>query len=117
MWVAVVEVRIQADDTEQLLHPLILLATLDQAKVDQRLGDDVAHRHARVKRGEGVLKDNLQPLSLLAQQFAVLARPLDPTDHPLPAGAPNPLRQSPRQPSLAAPRFTAPPHALARVHL
>jgi hypothetical protein len=40
-------------------------------EVGERLGDDVADRHARVQRGEGILEDHLEVLALLAQRLSV----------------------------------------------
>jgi hypothetical protein len=48
-----------------LAHPLVgFLAALRQAHHLQRLGDDVAHGHARAERGIGVLKDQLRALAV-----------------------------------------------------
>ena len=70
MRVAVDEIGVQAHDPEQLLDALSPLACGQDIVYIQRFPNDVAHRHARVQRGIGVLKDHLHtpphPPQLLA---------------------------------------------------
>ena len=93
--VAVDEVRVQANDPHDLLHLLLRLAPTRDSKVAQRLGDDVAHRHARVQGRVGVLEDHLDllahPAQLLATQLGHVHVPeehaarrggLEPNDDP-----------------------------------
>ena len=57
--VAVVVLGVQADRLEQLLDgPFALPVSLQQAVDRERLGDDRAHRLARVQRRVGVLEDH-----------------------------------------------------------
>ena len=78
MGVAIDEVRVQADDAQQLLDALLAGGAVAEAMDGQRLTDDVAHGHARVQRGVGVLEDHLHVTARLAhvgaahlRQFAV----------------------------------------------
>src|SRR4029077_14809295 len=57
--VAIGEVRVEADQTQQLLHPDVPVSGAADAKVVQRLLEDVPDRHARVEGGERVLEDHL----------------------------------------------------------
>ena len=50
----------QADLAGQHLDPVVERAALRDPVVLQRLADDVADPEARVQRGVGVLKDDLQ---------------------------------------------------------
>ena len=69
--VAVDEARVQADQRQQLLHPRAHRLPPSPQVVDlDRLGDDVADRHARVERGVRVLEDHLH----VAAHLAHLAR-------------------------------------------
>src|ERR1035441_795485 len=49
MWIAVVEVGVEADGAQQLLHTRILRAPADHLEVDEGLGEHGADRHARVE--------------------------------------------------------------------
>ena len=68
--VAVVEVRIQADDLQQLLDPLVLRPAAQQAEVLEWLGDDIADGHPRIQGRVGVLEDHLQLAAVLPQFLA-----------------------------------------------
>ena len=47
--IAVDEVGIEPDHAHHLLHPLLRRLAAGDPEVAERLGDDVAHRHARVQ--------------------------------------------------------------------
>src|SRR2546422_4968336 len=83
MRVAVVEVGVEADDAEQLLHASVALASSHHAEVVERLRDDVADRHARVQGRKRVLEDHLQLPAVLAQLLAPELRQLDVTEKDL----------------------------------
>ncbi len=57
--IAIGVVGIKPDDAQQLLHPLLARLALRQAVNRKRLRDDAAHRHTRVERSVGILKDHL----------------------------------------------------------
>ena len=57
--VATDKIGIEAHDAQQLLHPLLAAGRVADAVDGQRLADDVAHSHARIQRGIGVLEDHL----------------------------------------------------------
>src|SRR5437763_14002042 len=69
MWVAVGKVRVEADDPQQLLDPLLLFAAAGKIMDLQRLADDAAHGHTWVQARVRVLKDHLH-LSTHAAQIA-----------------------------------------------
>ena len=50
----------EADGAKKLLDALAAVLPRIEVVDPQRLGDDVAHRHARVQRGVRVLEDDLQ---------------------------------------------------------
>src|SRR5205823_3281561 len=60
-------VRVEAHDLEQLLRAATTRAAVADVVDEQRLRDDVTDRHARIERGVGVLEDDLQLASYLAQ--------------------------------------------------
>ena len=69
--VAVDEVGIEANDLEQLLHPILALFFGRANVVNfERFADDAADGHARVERGVGILKDHLHAAAHLAQLLA-----------------------------------------------
>ena len=49
----------QADDLQQFAHPRFARSGIADLVHPHRLGQDLAHRHARIERGVGVLKDDL----------------------------------------------------------
>jgi hypothetical protein len=49
----------QADDIEELAHALLARGLVADLVHVERLGEDLAHRHARVERGIGILEDDL----------------------------------------------------------
>jgi hypothetical protein len=60
MGVPVDVLRVETDELEQLLHPLAPAALRNDLAVDLKwLADDVPDRHARVQRGVGILKNDL----------------------------------------------------------
>src|ERR1700736_51004 len=73
MRVPVREVRVQADQPQQLLDPSVALLSSSDVEVVQRLRDDVADSHPWVERRERVLKDDL-PLSAHTAQPATAQR-------------------------------------------
>ncbi len=64
---------VQAHRRQQRSHAFGCLRGLDQALLEQRLGDDVADAPARIEAGVGILEDHLhapaQRLSRLARAF------------------------------------------------
>ena len=57
--VAVDDAGIEADQPQQFAHPGVLLGTGHRGVHLQRLPQRLAHRHARVQRGEGILEHDL----------------------------------------------------------
>jgi hypothetical protein len=74
--IAVREVRVEADDLQQLLHALGLRAALREVMHLERLADDVADGHARVERRVRVLEDHLHPAPHAAHLLATEGREL-----------------------------------------
>src|SRR5712692_11448334 len=74
MRIAIGEVRVQANDPEQLLHALLLLASTGQIVDLERLADDAADRHARVEARIRVLEDHLHLASHFSQFAATQCR-------------------------------------------
>jgi len=60
-------VGLEADHAQQLLDAQLPLPAARQPVVVERFGDDLADRHARVERGEGVLEDDLELPADLSQ--------------------------------------------------
>src|SRR5438105_2423944 len=106
MRVPVVEVGVQPHESQQLLHALVALAPSQHPEVVQRLGDDVAHRHPRIKRCERVLEDHLQLPALLPQLFAVHAGQLDVAEEDVTRRHGDQLGHESRQRRLSAARLT-----------
>ena len=77
MRIPVVEVGVEADDLEQLLHALVTPPSANDPEVVERLRDDVADGHAGIQGRERVLEDHLQLAAVLAQLFAAQPRQLD----------------------------------------
>jgi hypothetical protein len=72
----------------------------------QRLGEDLAHRHARIEGGEGVLEDDLRLATKRAQAALAEARDVFPIDpHPALIGADQPHGEAAKR-GLAAAGFT-----------
>ena len=80
MRVAVDEVRVEADDLEQLLGAAPPRAPRPDAVDEQRLADDVADGHPRVQRGVRVLEDDLDLAPDLAKVAAAHRRQLAPVE-------------------------------------
>ena len=78
--VTVREVRVEADDLQQLLHTLGLGLALREVMDLDRLADDVADGHARVQRCVGVLEDHLHTAAHLPHLFAGERRQLGPIE-------------------------------------
>jgi hypothetical protein len=81
--VAVQEVRVQADDVEQLGDPLAALGRRADLVDGQRLADDPAHGHPRIQAGIRVLEDHLHPPAGLAQRLATQPGDVDAVEHDL----------------------------------
>ena len=64
----------EADGAQQLVDAAAALPSLVQAVDAQRLGDDLAHRHARVQRRVRILEDDLQLAAHVAHAPAAEAR-------------------------------------------
>lgn len=58
----------QANGFKQLGHAVLAIRFFHVLMQPQRLPDDLLHRHARVERGEGILKNNLQLAPELVQR-------------------------------------------------
>src|SRR4029077_3105985 len=54
----------QADEVEQLEHPLAHVTCRERLVGGQRLGDDPTDPHARTERGIGILEDRLDRLAV-----------------------------------------------------
>ncbi len=59
VWIAVQDIRIHADDLEQVAHTVVHLFGCAELEVLQRLRDDAPDRVTRVQRAKGVLEDHL----------------------------------------------------------
>ena len=66
----------QADDGQKLAGALLALGLGVQAVHGHRLDQDLAHGHARIERGVGVLEDDLHVAAHLAQRLLVEVRDL-----------------------------------------
>ena len=66
----------QADDGQKLAGALLALGLGVQAVHGHRLDQDLAHGHARIERGVGVLEDDLHVAAQLAQRLLVEVRDL-----------------------------------------
>src|SRR5579859_1895793 len=114
--VAVSEVRIEADNAEQLLDALLFLLALFRQTVDlERFGDQVSDRHACIQAGVRVLEDHLHLAPLLAHGFGaqpgqVLAEEVDPA-----SGWLVELEDGPAGGAFAASGLTYQPERLALV--
>jgi hypothetical protein len=62
--------RQQADHVEQVLDARLALGLGVKVVHRHRLGQDLAHRHARIERGVGVLEDDLHVTAQAAQRHA-----------------------------------------------
>ena len=71
--VAIEEVRVEADDVEQLGHPLASLGLRPDVVDAERLADDAPDRHPRVQARVGVLEDHLHPAPHLPELLALEA--------------------------------------------
>ena len=80
MRVTVREVRVEADDLQQLLHTLGLGLALREVMDLDRLADDVADGHARVQGGVGVLEDHLHAAAHLPHLLSGERRQLGPVE-------------------------------------
>jgi len=110
--VAVGEDRVKPDQTQQLFHPLPgLLAPGDPVDL-QGFGDDLAHGHARVQGGIGVLEDDLHATPHAPQLASLQLRQIHPIeDHP-PARRPVQLQDGPADGGLPATGFPDQPQGL-----
>ena len=61
MRIALRMVRRDTDQPEQLVHPRAPRHAIADTMHDQRLFQDLAHRHARVQRGKRILGHDLHP--------------------------------------------------------
>src|SRR5712691_7617211 len=77
MRVAVGEVRVETDDTQELLDALGLLFPAGEVVDLERFADDVSNRHAGIQGRVRVLKDHLHAATHLAHRFAAELRELD----------------------------------------
>ena len=64
----------QPDAIEQRFDPAAEHRVIDRAVIDQGFGDNLARGHARVERGERVLKHQLHITASPAQAFACHVR-------------------------------------------
>ena len=71
MGIAVEEAGVEADQAQQLRHHLPPFRLAADIVDDQRLVDDVEHRHARVQGAERVLEDELHPAAIVGQPVAL----------------------------------------------
>ena len=114
--IAVEHLAGEPDGLEQRAHFLDLLGPRADAVHEQRLAHDLAHRHARIERGVGVLEDRLHVAAELEQlrlrrvrevlafeEHAARRRVFEAHD-----GAP--------ERRLSAPRFAHEPERLAFLH-
>ena len=76
----------------------------DHLEVDERLGDDVAHRHARIERRVRILEDHLQLLALLTQLLAAQLGDVDSVEDHLAGRRGDELGDHPAEGRLAAAR-------------
>ena len=68
VWVAVVVLRVQADDLEHLAHPRLALGARPDVLQAERLADDRSDRPARVERRVRILEDELDLAAQGAQR-------------------------------------------------
>ena len=73
MGVAFEVLHLQPHDLHQFHDPLLQFGRFRQIVLANRLGDDVQHGHARVKRGVGVLKNHVEVTTQAPQFTAVEA--------------------------------------------
>src|SRR4029079_6051566 len=71
---AVRMLRAQADRAQQLVDAALAFLSLVELVHPERLGDDLAHRHARVERRVGILENDLQLAADVAHPAAAEAR-------------------------------------------
>src|SRR5207302_9102350 len=81
MRVAFGEVTGDADDIEELADARKPLGAAAKAVNVERLGDEVAHRHARIERRRRVLKDDLHAAAIGPQPRRLEAREIDAVEH------------------------------------
>src|SRR5262245_64471611 len=110
MWVAVVEVRIEADHAQQLLHPLVAKAPAGHTEVVDRLADDVAYRHSRIERCERILEDHLELAALPPQLFAAETGEVDVFEVDVPGRRREELSDQAAKRRLAAARLRSEEH-------
>ena len=68
MRIALEVIRLEADEIDQLAHPLGLIG-LARARITERLGDDRGNGHARVQRRIGILEDHLHAAAIGGQRL------------------------------------------------
>ena len=117
MRIAVVEVGVETDDSQEFLHALVLGLAAQQAKVFQRLRDDVAHRHAWIQRRIRILEDHLQLPPLLAQILATQLGQIDALEEDVSGGDRQQLGNQPAKRRLPAPRLADQADGLAGIDL
>jgi hypothetical protein len=92
---AVRVLRAEADRPQQLVDAPLALRARVMAVDPQRLGDDVAHGHARVERGVRVLEDDLHLPPDLTHLAAAEPRDVAPVEDDLPGGRLDQLQDRP----------------------
>src|SRR5262249_27125059 len=103
----------EANGFEQRTNFLDLLVLVSDTMDDQRFADDLTHRHARIERGIGILKDHLnvatEPEQLVARRMSNLFS----FEKDFAFGGILQTHHSPAQGRLAATRFADEPQRLA----
>src|SRR5215203_1841489 len=112
--VAVVVLGVEADHLEELLHPSLALAAGATAHVVglQRLGDDVAHRHAGVQARVGVLEDDLHVPAHAEHPLSVVTKYVLAVEDHLTLGGFEKAQDETGERALAAPRLPHKPERL-----
>src|SRR5215210_7062737 len=116
--VAVVVLGVEADQLEKLLHPPLALAACATSYVVnlQRLGDDVAHRHAGVQARVGVLKDDLYVPAHAEHPLAVVTQYVLAVEDHLALRRFQKAQDEAGERALAAPRLPHEPERLPTLH-
>ena len=103
--VAVGVTRVEADQLQQLAHPIHARSTLGQAVRLERFTDDRTDRHARIQAAVRILEDDLHPAPHLAQLVALEAHEVLPPEADDPFGRVAQADHGPPGRALAAPRL------------
>src|SRR5262249_50274275 len=117
MWVAGVEVRVEAVHAQQVLHPLVAKAPAGHAEVVDRLADDIAYRHSGIERCEGILEDHLELAALPSQLLPVETGEVDVLEVDVPGRQREELCDEPAERRLAAARLTDQSQTLSFAYL